>query len=309
MRNRHWIMPTLLLPLLLGTILAAQKAATPARNSGGPDAGERPLSPAQVDALMARAVQNQHKDDRALENYARIEREVDHNTRDPKGPTVVTIFRIVPNGTGESRIAIERNGTPTDPAAIAEACQGATEAVVLHSKPDDTRTKQDREKAERQDRERAELEDAIPKAFHFQATGHTGGDQHNLVEIAFEPDPNFRSSVHYANLFTHIRGSFWVDTTRGHVTKLQAQLIDDIPFYGLLARIYRGGSVTIDQTEVDPDVWLPTRITYDFEYRKIVFLAAFHEHVEISQYRRVGDEPAAIGEICRERPSIPVKDP
>ena len=141
MRNRLWIMPTLLLPLLLGSGLAAQQTATPARHSAGPDAGDPPLSPAQVAALMARAVQNQHKDDRALQNYARIEREVDHNTRDPKGPTVVTTFRIVPNGTGDSRIAIERNGTPTDPAALAEACQGAPEAVVLHRKPDDTRTK------------------------------------------------------------------------------------------------------------------------------------------------------------------------
>ena len=88
----------------------------------------------------------------------------------------------------------------------------------------------------------------------------------------------------------------------GHVARAEVELREDVSFgAGLIAKVYRGSQITLEQSEVAPGVWLPTRESYDIEGRKFLFPASWRGQIEASGYRRVGPPPQALELIRRER--------
>ena len=63
---------------------------------------------------------------------------------------------------------------------------------------------------------------------------------------------------------------------------------------GFLGKLYRGGVFYMEQEEVAPGIWLPTRYQYDFTARKFLFMYEQHQYVEARQYRRVGPPKQAL---------------
>jgi hypothetical protein len=306
MRIRKSVTLALLLPLAMGAVVVAARL-TP-RDGETPQQNDAPTA-TQIEALVARVIANQHKNDQNLSEYEHREHEVDRNSRDAKNGPTETTSQVVPTGAGTTRIVLERNGKPTDPMILEQQWQDVARALALHNDLNDERTRQDREKAEHRRRERTDMEDAIGKAFRFRWIGRESDGNHTIIELAFEPEPDFRSTVRFANVYAHVRGTVWLDEASSQVVKLEAQLNDDVSFYGVLARVYRGGKFVTEQVEVAPDVWLPSRVAFDFEGRKLVFPEAIHEHVEMSQYRRIGPPEAALEVIRREHLNIAANSP
>ena len=50
----------------------------------------------------------------------------------------------------------------------------------------------------------------------------------------------------------------------------------------------------MEQAEVAPGVWLPTRTEYEFTGRKFLFPFAEHQVIEASHYRRLGSLQQAL---------------
>src|SRR5665213_408585 len=70
----------------------------------------------QIQSLMKRAVENQHRDDRALEEFERVERII---TRKAENAEILIdrTDRIVPSGTGTMKLQMAENGKPVSPEA------------------------------------------------------------------------------------------------------------------------------------------------------------------------------------------------
>jgi hypothetical protein len=280
------------------TIGLARQSATSSSTSSGTSP-----TPEQVTAIVTRATLNQHKDDAALEEYEFTERVV---TRDKEGATSEKISRVVPHGTGDFRVELARDGMPAEAASIETQWRNIAVALASYNDPaNQQRVKQDRDKAAKQRRERDELEDAIGKAFRFHWVGRTMRDQRALVELSFEPDPAFKPTVRLSNLYAHVRGTAWVDESSGQVARVEAELFEDVPFAGgLLAKLNRGGKVVIEQAEVAPDVWAPTRYSIDLDGRKFLFGFALHQQIEMSAHLRVGQPQQTLALIERDHPGV-----
>ena len=69
---------------------------------------------------------------------------------------------------------------------------------------------------------------------------------------------------------------------------------------GFWAKLYRGGVFFMEQEEVVPGIWLPTRYQYDFTARKFLFTFEQHQYIEASQYRRVGPPKQALAIVQNE---------
>ncbi len=290
--------------LALAAAIAAMAAVSAARQSVQPSLTSGVAATAdQVAAIVARATQNQHKDDAALEEYEFTERVV---TREKGGATSEKISRVVPHGTGNFRVELARDGMPTGAALLETQWRDIAVALASYSDPaNQQRVKEDRDKAAKERRERDELEDAIGKAFRFHWVGRTMRDQRPMVELTFEPDPAFKPSVRFSNLYAHVRGTAWVDEASGQVARVEAELFEDVPFVGgLVAKLDRGGKLAVEQAEVAPGVWAPTHYSVDLDGRKFVFGFSLHQQIEMSALTRVGQPRETLALIERDHPGL-----
>jgi len=272
--------------------LGATQQAAPADSSAAPS-GPAP-SPEAVRALMARMVENQHRNDRALEEYERIERTVTRKAG-PDSPVVSERTDLVmPTGTGVIRFPAKTDGSPPDAESSKRNIEFVIHALELAQNPDD-HEKQDFAKLEKRRRERADLVNETGRAFRVTFLGREERDSHVYGKYLLEPDPNFKPSARFGSLFEHVRATVWVDESAAQVVRIEADIATDANFgAGILGKVYHGGHFMLEQAEVAPGVWLPTRYIYDIDGRRFLFGYGVHEQTDSSHYRHLGPPNTAI---------------
>ena len=305
MRQRAQVGFSLLAILAAGMTLSAAWPTAFLGTKGGRDEAshpENPLTAQQIHELVERAIENQRRNDLLLDQYARTEHSLFHGSA--KDPQKEVISRVIPAGEGIIRVELERNGRTSDAAYLDEQWHGALQALLAESHGRDPHVANFFE-TERHRHERSDMVSAIGKAFIFRWAGRGVVKGRPVVKLSFTPDPTYRSSARYAPLYAHSRGTAWVDESSAQLMRAEAELTDDVSWGGgIIAKLYRGGQFTFEQQEVAPGVWMPSRYSYDFDGRKFLFSLNIHEHMEYSEYVRVGPPEEAFSVIRREHPSI-----
>ena len=302
MRQRTTKFRALLLVALAA--LAAWCISPPRAWSGGQGTviGPNPApSPAELNALIARAVENQHKDDRTIEEFERIEHVSAHNTGENfSGPADHT-ERVVPSGTGIMRLRLAENGVNVSGDKYRSEIQIAVNALNIAIHPND-RYRADLLKFERRRRDRADLVESAQRAFRLQWAGRESrpdptapGGTRVLAKILLDPDPGYKPISMFASTFTHVRGALWVDESAAQFARLDIDISSDINFVaGIAGKVNHGGHLTMEQSEVAPGIWFPTLLAYDVDGRKFFSPFTIHERTELSRYRRIGPPSQSI---------------
>jgi hypothetical protein len=257
-----------------------------------------PLTADQIASLLARLAENQHHNDRALEEFERVERVI--SRKEGEGSEVLSEHtdRVLPSGTGIMRLAMSQGGSPVSPQAYRRELQGAIDALELAIHPND-RYRQDMVKFEKRRRDRAELVDAAVKVFRVTWAGRETQGSRTLAKLLFTPDPNYKAPNRVTSLFEHVRATLWVDESAAQLVRAEAEITSDISFGGgIIAKVYHGGHFSMEQSEAAPDIWLPSLYVYEVDGRKFLFGFGVHERTEITTYRRVG-APAEAIELLR----------
>ena len=259
------------------------------------------LNSDQIHALVVRAIQNQHRDDEALQEFERVEHRV---ARSGENADVVTDIteRILPSASGNIKLKITEHGVPVPPEAYRTELEFAVNKFSLAMHPND-RYREELAKYERRRRDRSDLVDTAMKAFRVTWAGREtrtdSSGPHTFIKLLLDPNPDYEPINRFAASFQHVHAMLWVDEAQAQFARLEGDVASDIPFAGGLAgKVYRGGHVAMEQEEVAPGVWLPTEYTYDVDGRKFLFAFGVHERTEITRYRRVGPPPQAI-EVVR----------
>jgi len=99
----------------------------------------------------------------------------------------------------------------------------------------------------------------MPKAmtFHYtdgqpQRPGATGPQ----VVIDFHPDPNYKPPTMLSDALTGIEGRMWIDVATRHLTRIEGHFLKTVNFgYGVVARIYPGGTLELDQANAGSGRW------------------------------------------------------
>jgi hypothetical protein len=301
-KYRAHISASLFSLLLAGLIFSAARAQDQSVQTGPAPQSQTDAPPTdqQIRALTMQVLNNQHRNDMALEQYMRTE----HDEFRGKGvASKETLVRIVPTGTGEGKVELKHDGTPTDPTLQEEQWHAIKKALAANCQPDDPEVKKDYERAAKREHERAEIVDAVGKAFFFHYVGREVIRGQKLLILSFDPDPSFHSSIRYSSITAHIHGKVWVNESSGQAARIEAELFDDYSLAGgLLAKVYSGSGVVLEQSEIEPGVWLPSHFTYDLTGRKLLFSLTMHDQTETTEYRRVGPPREALQAISLERP-------
>jgi hypothetical protein len=315
-RTRHMLAVGAVLATALTQWLAAPSLRARPAGQSATVAGNPAPTDEQIRSLIARTVENQHRNDRAIEEFERIERVITRKAGASSDKDSDRTDRVLPSGTGTMKLQVAENGTPVSPELYRHDLQYAVSALNLAIHPNE-RYKQDLVKFEKRNREHAELVDTSVKAFRMKWAGReTRPDpagthaSRTLAKFLLEPDPNYKPTNRLAFTFEHVRATLWVDENQAQFARLEGDITSDITFVGGIAgKIYHGGHFTMEQSEVAPGVWLPTLYTYDVDGRRFVFGFGLHERTEITNYRRVGPPAQAIELIRSELNSLSAQTP
>jgi hypothetical protein len=260
-----------------------------------------PPSDAEIQARAQKLIENQHRDDEAIEQYERIERQVDRTG----GPTPRVledkIYRVVPTGTGTLKLLLKEGDKPVDPVAYRQQLQAWKDVLELMLKPEDPRAKAAYAKWQKKKTDRAELVDATRTAFLVKWVGQETSASRVCDILELTPNPAYHPRTTFQDAMTHITAKIWVDLETNQLSRAEAHVMRDVSFGGgILGKLYRGGVFYFEQKEVAPGLWLPARYQYDFTARKFLFTFEQHQYIEVSQYRRDGPPRQALALVQSE---------
>jgi hypothetical protein len=206
------------------------------------------------------------------------------------GGTRVTDVRPSPNPHLTHRRVIERDGVPVSKHDLdrQEAEYRARVARVQRDAADPRaaeQRKQDEETATK--RARAVVDDVI-KTLQFEIDRREIRNGRPIIVITFTPKPSARPTTREGNMAKVFKGSVWIDEASREVTDMRAVAIDDVSFVGFIARVYKGTEAVVERREVEPGVWMPTRLTLTGDIRALFRKATIKHMIDWSDYRSIG---------------------
>lgn len=299
------LLPVSALILALAS-LALPVVSSPARPSlGDPQSDSADASqinpqgkPPTDEEIRARAdifIANQHRDDETLEQYERVEHHVDRTAGVSPRTLEDRVYLIVPTGGGTAKIVLRDGDKPADAATYDRQMQNLKDLLQTMANPNDPRTKAAFTKRAKHVRDRTEFVDAAKTAFTVKWLGTSNWRGRTCDVFELDPSPDFHPHGMFQDALAHVTAKIWIDRETNQMARGEARVMSDISFGGgILGKLYRGGVVSMEQAEVAPGIWLPTRYQYDFSGRKFLFSFEEHQVIEASHYRRVGPPSEAL---------------
>src|ERR1700731_4479167 len=220
--SRHII--ALTAPLLVLALFVHAPSADPRPRGQGSTIPANPAPTAeQIQSLIARMVENQHRNDQAIEEYERVERVV--TLKDGENSEVVSdrTERVLPSGTGTMRLQTAQSSPPVSPELHRRELQYAVSALDRFLHPNE-RMKQDLAKFDKRRRDHAELVDAAAKAFLVTWAGRETRGSRTLAKLLLDPDPNYKPTSRLSATFEHLHAVLWVDESQAQMVRTEVEI-------------------------------------------------------------------------------------
>ena len=243
--------------------------------------------------LFDRVVENQKKNDAAMDLYERLERVEIHKVNGENQSTEVKVSRVVPAGTGAAHLPMGPDGKVSDQNAYRAELEKLEKSLVWAAETGRTQ-REAYEKIAKKRKEREELIGAARAAFLFTLIGSEQRGGHVLLKYRMDPNPAFKPTSRATSIYPRVRGTVWIDEATGELARIEGEVTDDISLGLFLARVYRGSRFMQERYEMVPGVWLPSFSQYDFDGRKFLSSFSLHERTFYSNYRRVGTPKEAL---------------
>jgi len=153
---------------------------------------------------------------------------------------------------------------------------------------------QQRRKRQKDDSDRSNLMlQELPKAFLYKYDGtDTGPNGEQLIRLSFQPNPGYNAPSRELRVYEGMQGNMWIDPAANRLVRLQAKLIRDVDFgWGILGRLYRGGSFEIEQRDIGDGRWDVVKTVLNFDGKELMFKGIhIHETETLSDFHRVPEK-------------------
>lgn len=173
--------------------------------------------------------------------------------QDEKG---ITTKEIVETKDGDVARLIARGDKPLS-AQDNQAELGRLNNLLAHPEIQEHRHKKEQEDSGRAD----EMIKMLPDAFLYKFIAMTAGPNGPAYRLGFEPNPKFQPPDREGQVYHGMEGELWIDQGQERIVKLDAHLIADVNFgWGILGKLYKGGSLLIEQADVGDNRWEATHM-------------------------------------------------
>jgi hypothetical protein len=156
----------------------------------------------------------------------------------------------------------------------------------MHKLVNDPAERAHRAKREKEDEEKVQkMLRAIPKAFIFKYEGEENG----VVRLSFVPSPHYDPPTLELKIFRSLNGRIYIDRAQKRLAGIEGTLFEDVTFgWGLLARLYKGGTFKVMQKDTGNGHWEPAFEEINMPGRAVLFKNITHKQKEIySDFRQV----------------------
>lgn len=111
------------------------------------------------------------------------------------------------------------------------------------------------------------------------------------VVIDYEPNPKFHPPTTTAEALTGLRGRAWIDSKSKQVVRMEGNIFQGINFgWGMLAHIYPGGTLSLEQAEASKGRWIFTHFTERLSVRALmVKTIKVNTDVDTTDYQPVAE--------------------
>lgn len=118
-------------------------------------------------------------------------------------------------------------------------------------------------------------------------SGRNGGAQEIVLD--YTPNPKFVPPTTEAVALTGLQGRVWIDAKTRYVVRMEGTIFRGVNFgWGMLAHIYPGGKVVMNQTCVGGDRWIFTDFSMDLTVRALmVKMVNIHSSARASNYQTI----------------------
>jgi len=167
---------------------------------------------------------------------------------DPKGSLVK---EIVETKDGDVARLMEKDGKPLPPEEE-QAEISRLNNLLAHPEIQEHRHKKEQEDSARGD----EMVRMLPDAFLFTLDGMVEGPNGPCYRLKFRPNPAFTPPDREGEVYHGMVGELWVGQAQLRLVKIDAHLISDVNFgWGVLGRLYKGGSILVENADVGLHHW------------------------------------------------------
>jgi hypothetical protein len=107
--------------------------------------------------------------------------------------------------------------------------------------------------------------------------------------LTFTPNPAWNPPDLESKIMRGMAGEVWIETSQERLTRLNAHLIADVDFgWGVIGRLDKGGTIFLEQTEMEGNDWELTRMKLDLTGKALlVKTLSYHLTQEMARYSPV----------------------
>lgn len=259
-------------------------------------AGLRAQEPPTPMDLIRKAVENDKANDKKAHEYMYIEREANRK-KDGKGFKMETETREVFFLYGEEiNRLIAKDDKPLSEEDAKKEEEKVAKKVEKLKKENESDRKKREERAAKDKEEEKKFLDEVAEAYDFtMEPRETIGGRETWV-IRAEPRKDYRPKMKQAKILPKLRFKVWLDKEETQVTKVEAEIIDNITFGLVLAKIGKGAHFEMETTRVNDEVWLPAHIAVTADARVMLFKHYdFNADITYRDYRKFRAEAKITG--------------
>jgi len=126
------------------------------------------------------------------------------------------------------------------------------------------------------------------------------------IVIDFQPDQNYKPQETLDDLLTGIKGRMWIDAQSRRVVRLEGTVQKDVNFgWGILGKIYPGGTIVLEQSNVAGDRWIYSKLDTHLTMRVIVKTVAMNDKMTASDFRPLSG-PMSVQDAVHTLLAMPV---
>ena len=106
------------------------------------------------------------------------------------------------------------------------------------------------------------------------------------VVLDYKPNPGFKPPSLTAEVLTGLEGRIWIDSKTRNLTRMEGTIFRGVNFgWGMLARLYPGGKLVLEQTDAGGGRWIFTHFTEEVRVRAlIVKTVTVHANISASAF-------------------------
>jgi hypothetical protein len=227
------------------------------------------LSEDQIRQLIRQTAENDMANDKRQRDYTYIQREEEHRL-DGKGDVKSTETKTseVMEIYGEQieRLIAKDDKPLSDKDSRKE--EEKVQKLIDKRKNESESDRKKREEKEEKEREQGrQFVREVADAYNFKLVGIESLSGRDTYVIDAEPRPGYEPHSKEAKILPKFRFRAWIDKDESQWKKLDIQCIDTVSFGLFLARIHKGSRITIEQTRVNDEVWLPQHVNMKVDVR------------------------------------------